>query len=137
MRTFHAPIRRAKLEGWFKWLVVLLMPFTVFFFEAWLHAQALQYGFEKNSILTREAAVKEQLSTLKGDEAMLKRMARIAAKAPDLGLVEPNPSQIHIIRATPLPQMKMLTMDGNYDMARLGDNALVASAGGRSARATD
>jgi len=130
MRIYHSPSRNAKLKGWSKWLLVLAIPFSVFAFETWLSTQSLQFGFDKNQLMKRQAELTERIRSLEADEAGLKRMDRIDAKAPDLGLVEPGPTQIKIVRVKPSagPNMEMMPLEENYNMARLGNSAPMAPA---------
>ncbi|MBI5092378.1 MAG: hypothetical protein HZB26_08035 [Candidatus Hydrogenedentes bacterium] len=130
MRIYHSPSRKATLSGWAKWILVIAIPFSILFFETWLRTQSLQYGFVKNDLMKKQAELNERLKELRADEAGLKRMDRIEAKAPDLGLVEPAPAQIKIVRvkATKSPDMEMMPVDENYSMARLSASAPTAPA---------
>jgi hypothetical protein len=128
MRIYHSPSRKAKLQGWAKWVIVIAIPFSVFGFETWLRAQSLQFGFDKNNLMKQQAELNERIRSLEADEAGLKRMDRIEAKAPDLGLVEPGPAQIKIVRVKPTkgPDMEMMPLEENYNMARLGNSVPMA-----------
>lgn len=128
MRIYHSPSRKAKLQGWAKWVVVIAIPFVVFTFETWLRTQSLQFGFDKNDLMKRQAEVTERIRSLEADEAGLKRMDRIEAKAPDLGLVEPGPAQIKIVRLNPVKglDMEMMPIEDKYSVARLGNSVPMA-----------
>ena len=120
MRT--QPLRKASLRGWWISLPLLLPPFIVLFSEAWLHTQILRNQYQVNTITQSTRALQGRIDVLLEDHHRLVRMERIYAKAPDLGLVEPNPGQIEEIFATPPVEPS----DGQSAMAtakRTNDNA--------------
>ena len=102
--TRTRPLRKASLRRWWISLPLLLPPFMVLFSEAWLHTQILRNQYEVNSVTQSTRALQGRIDALLEDRHRLVRMERIYAKAPDLGLVEPNPGQIEEIFATPQPE---------------------------------
>lgn len=91
--------RRAVVRSWFLWLPVLLVPFSVLFTETWLHTRILRYGYDSSDLQVELRRLEERLKDLRGQEASLNRLDLLDAQAPDLGLVEPEPDQIVVIRA--------------------------------------
>lgn len=92
--------RKVSLRGWWRVLPFLLLPFLVFSYQAWLHTEILANQYEANDliVLIREAEAANQ--DLSGAMQELEGIKRIDAKAPDLGLVEPNPGQRVLIAPT-------------------------------------
>ncbi|MBI4557471.1 MAG: hypothetical protein HY706_07810 [Candidatus Hydrogenedentes bacterium] len=93
--------QRVRISGWAKWLPVLLLPFSVLFLETWLTTQSLEADYEVGRLNKRVRELREELDALRAEIAKLEAMDRVHAKAPDLGLVEPEPNQIEIIYAPP------------------------------------
>ncbi len=91
--------RQATLQGWWKVLPLILLPFGVLFFEAWVQTHILKDQYEINRLSTEVRALETSLAGLRQEQTYLVRMERMAAKAPDLGLVMPNPGQIEEIAA--------------------------------------
>ncbi len=89
--------RAVPLTSWLKWLPVLILPFSVLFFETWLNVQTRVNDYELFELNQRMRELQRSLDALKVEEARLAAMDRIGVRAPDLGLVEPNPSQIKTI----------------------------------------
>lgn len=87
------------VRSWFLWLPVLLVPFSVLFTETWLHTRILRYGYDSSDLQVELRRLEERLKDLRGQEASLNRLDLLDAQAPDLGLVEPEPDQIVVIRA--------------------------------------
>ena len=90
---------RATLRGWTKWLLVLALPFSAFFFDTWLNVEMLNRDYEIAEVNRRLQQLRASLDELRVETASLETMDRIEIQAPDLGLVEPEPSQIQIIYA--------------------------------------
>lgn len=97
--------RRASLKGWWRWLPALMVPFTIFFFETWLRTQTIKNGYEANGLDVAINEVRDRVLTLERHEAKLERMERINSKASALGLVEPEPGSIEVIRGEPSFEM--------------------------------
>ncbi len=98
------PVRKASLRRWWISLPLLLPPFMILFTEVWLHTQILRNQYEVNTFTQSTRTIQGRIDVLLEDHHRLVRMERIHAKAPDLGLVEPNPGQIEEIFATPSPE---------------------------------
>jgi hypothetical protein len=85
------------VRNWFRWLPVLLVPFSVLFVETWLHTRILRDDYESYTLQIELRRLQESLKELRGQEASLNRLDRLDEQAPDLGLVEPEPDQIVIL----------------------------------------
>lgn len=90
---------RASLKGWWKCLPLLLPPFAVLVFETWLHTQILANQYEAIELKQQIGEIDGRMADLAEERQSLVRMERMHSKAPDLDLVEPDPSQIEVIRA--------------------------------------
>lgn len=99
MRRSAVAKQRASLRGWWKGLPLLVMPFSMIFGEAWLRTQILNNDYEVNALNQRIRALEGRLESLRDEQVHLVRMERITEKAPDLGLVEPDPGQIVVLVA--------------------------------------
>ena len=99
MRRSAERTKRANLRGWWKGLPLLVMPFSMIFGEAWLRTQILNNDYEVNALNQRVRSLEARLETLRDEQVHLVRMERITEKAPDLGLVEPDPGQIIVLVA--------------------------------------
>ena len=89
--------RKATLAGWWKVLPLIGLPFGALFFEAWVQTHILKDQYEINQLSGEVRALETSLATLRHEHTYLVRMERMEAKAPDLGLVLPNPGQIEEI----------------------------------------
>lgn len=99
MRRSAERKKQASLSGWWKGIPLLVMPFSMIFGEAWLRTQILNNDYEVNALNQRVRGLEGRLETLRDEQVHLVRMERITEKAPDLGLVEPDPGQIVVLVA--------------------------------------
>lgn len=92
-------VRRKKMgmADWTKWLPVVMLPFGVLLFETWLNAEKLKKDYRMEELGSRIAELDSTLGSLKLDVARLETMDRIESEAPDMGLIEPQPSQIRVV----------------------------------------
>lgn len=90
----------ATLSGWWKGLPLLMLPFSVLFSEAWMRTQILSSHYEANELSEQIRALEARVEALHDDQVNLIRLDRIDEKAPDLGLVEPQPGQIVLLRSS-------------------------------------
>ncbi len=87
----------APLTSWLKWLPILAIVFSLLFFDTWLNVQARLNDYEIEKLNDRIMELEKRLCELKVDEVRLVAMNRIEARAPELGLVEPGPSQVRLV----------------------------------------
>ncbi len=87
----------APLTSWLKWSPILAIAFSLLFFDTWLNVQARLNDYEIAELNDRIMELEKRLYELKVDEARLAAMNRIDARAPELGLVEPGPSQVRLV----------------------------------------
>ena len=81
----------------FKWLFVLAIPFVSFFFEARLNTAMLKRDIELGTVNAELKRLQEAYDTYNVKIATLETLDRIEVKAPDLGLIPPQPNQIKTI----------------------------------------
>lgn len=89
---------RATLRGWWKCLPLLALPFSVMGSEIWFQTQILMNDYAASEVRARVSEIDGRIAELRGKGHHLGRLERMHEKAPDLGLVEPNPNQIEVIR---------------------------------------
>ena len=89
---------RAALRGWLKWTPFLVMPFSVLFVETQLHVKILAKDYEISAVKRQIRACEQAIEQLEEEELKLKAMDRMAAKALELNLVEPEVNQIQVVR---------------------------------------
>jgi len=91
--------RRKKMSvaDWTKWLPVVMLPFGALLFETWLNAEKLKKDYRMEELNSRIAELEGTLGSLKLDVARLETMDRIESEAPNMGLIEPQPSQIRVV----------------------------------------
>jgi len=109
--------KNALLTGWVLWLPILAMPFGALFCETWFQTQIIASDYELNELIRAEQAIEGEIGELRTDVASLEAIGRMNAKAPDLGLVEPEHHQIHIIYSDRAHEA--LVFEDRFDMARL------------------
>ena len=101
MSTYRAKRVRVRLRGWFKWTPLIIAPFLVLLAEAWLHTERIQNDYTVTAINADLRELEGRLDELRQETAVLERMDRMSAKAPDLGLVQPTPNTICYVNSTP------------------------------------
>jgi hypothetical protein len=89
--------RRARLRGWLRYTPFLLVPFSVFGAETWLHHARIQDDYQASSIRRELSQVNARIDELTDDIARLERLDRMNSKAPDLGLVPAAPDQLRVV----------------------------------------
>ena len=90
-------VRPAALRGWGRWVMLLLIPFSVLGMDTWLGTETLKMDYEIAELNRSAKALYEEREALRLQEADQTTQNRIAMEAPDLGLVEPQPGQIQIL----------------------------------------
>lgn len=114
MTQGHGRTRRAiPLAPLIKWAPLLILPFSVLFFETWLNVQMRRNDFELYDISKYTSQLQQEIEDLKVQEAQLGSLDRIGVKAPDLGLIEASPAQIETVYYVP-EEMRSQP----YDVAR-------------------
>ena len=117
MRCMYGRPARGILAGTIKWLPALAIPFSAFFAETWLQLQIFHRDYEAAELTRQIRETGSRIEALEEQADELMTLERIAAQAPDLGLVQPEPSQIEIVRlGTEVP---MQTYVVPYEMAQL------------------
>lgn len=102
--TRHFTHRRvAVFWGMMKWLPVLAIPFSVFFFETWLQVRIIEHGYSATEIRRKMKDVNAHIGRLQERADELTALKRISERAPDLGLAPIQPGQVEIVYAPPAP----------------------------------
>lgn len=109
--------RAVPLRGSLKWVLVLLIPFSTLFFETWLTVQTRLNDYEVAEINRRIREAQEAINQLKAEAAQVGTMLELEAKAPDLDLVKPNPSQIQVMYFCADQEGKPAAHTPRYEMA--------------------
>lgn len=99
-------VAKNSVTGWTKWLPVIMLPFAILFFEAWLNTQTIKRDYKMSELNAHIRELKERLDGLNLDIARLQNMNRIEIEAPDMGLVPAEPSQIHVLYENEPPPMQ-------------------------------
>lgn len=86
--------RRGNLKGWWRYLPFILVPFGLLFTEVWLQTQILNNEYRKNALRLQIRDAQAELDELSDEIRELARMERVLERAPDLGLVPPDPGQV-------------------------------------------
>jgi hypothetical protein len=76
----------------------IAMPFTLWGGEMWVQMQIYSNDYERAATLSEIDAERTRIEHLEERAARLKTLRQMEASAPDLGLVEPAPGQINVIR---------------------------------------
>jgi cell division protein FtsL len=101
MRAAVRKQRRQALRGWIKWVPALAMIFSVLFFDVWLNGQERSRDYENRTLILRERALETEMNALRVRAAELKKFDRLEVMAEELGLQEPKPDQVRIVRYVP------------------------------------
>ena len=108
---------RGVLSGALKWIPVLLVPFSAFFFETWLQLQIFERDYEAAELSRQIRETSARINGLEERADELMTLERITEQAPDLGLVQPEPSQIEVVRVVPSSEFR--ADEAFYEIARL------------------
>lgn len=110
---------RGIVLGSVAWFALLLIPFSAFAVETWFQLQIFR-GDYKVAIMQKEAReIQQRVSILAERTDELSAMERLAAKAPDLGLVLPEPDQVEVVWASPSDGTQPVYTSQPYAVARL------------------
>ncbi len=90
--------QRIALRGWIKWTLPLAIVFSVLFFDVRLNAHKLRDDYEIRDLRQQKTALDSELQALHVQEAGLQEFGRLDKMAIELGLKEPKPHQIVVIR---------------------------------------
>lgn len=90
--------RRAALYGWIKWMPVLAFPFSLMFFDAWLNIETRNNDYAVGRLSGQVRSLTGELEHMRVLRAQQENLGDLGAKAPNIGLVEPNPNQVVTVR---------------------------------------
>ena len=97
MRMSRRMHKKKSLRVAFRYLPFLILPFSVLFFETWLHMESLNNGYKYADIEREKRETIARIDELEDRIISLNALSLIDANAPNLGLVEPNPNQLEIL----------------------------------------
>ena len=94
MRRLSNRAQQHALYGWIKWAIILVLMFSILFFDAWMNIQTRNndYQFARLSKKIRELCT--EMSAVRVEKVDQERVGRLSSLAPDMGLVTPNPNQV-------------------------------------------
>ncbi|MBX7257455.1 MAG: hypothetical protein K1Y02_13915 [Candidatus Hydrogenedentes bacterium] len=120
---------RGIVLGSIAWFALLLIPFSAFAVETWFQLQIFRGDYEA-AIMQKEAReIQQRVSILSERSDELAAMERLAAKAPDLGLVLPEPDQVEVVCAAPSDETRPEYTNQPYAVARLNPSRVVSRSG--------
>jgi len=90
--------QRAALYGWIKWMPVLAFPFSLMFFDAWLNIETRNNDYAVGRLSSQVRTLTSELEHVRVLRAQQENLGDLGAKAPNIGLVEPNPNQVVTVR---------------------------------------
>ena len=90
--------RREAYHSWIKWLPVVAIPFFVLFFEAWLNNETWENDLAYGKLMDEFEQLSAESRAIETQAAGLESLTRLHQHAADLGLVEPEPKQIEVVR---------------------------------------
>jgi hypothetical protein len=106
----------------------LLIPFSVFAAETWFQLQIFRGDYEVATMQQEARGIQQRVSILSERSDELGSMDRLSAKAPDLGLVQPEPDQVEVVWAAPQDGTQPVYTNEPYAIARLNPPAAERSA---------
>ena len=92
-------------------LPFLALPFAISTGEIWLQMQIFSNDYELTTVRTERSRTRARIEQLEGRATRLKTLRRLEASVPNLGLIEPEPGQIHIIRLSESDLKPQLTLE--------------------------
>ncbi|MBM3289986.1 MAG: hypothetical protein FJY92_07525 [Candidatus Hydrogenedentes bacterium] len=87
--------------GTVKWLPVVALPFSVFFFETWLQVRIYERGYEASTLRREIRDITAHVDRLQERVDELTALKRAGERAPDLGLSPIRPGQVEVVYAPP------------------------------------
>ena len=85
--------------GAVKWLPVIALPFSVFFFETWLQVRTYERGYDASKLRREIKDVNAHVDRLQERIDELTALKRASERAPDLGLAPIQPGQVEVVFA--------------------------------------
>jgi len=76
----------------------LALPFAISTGEMWFQMQIYSNDYEMTTLRTERDRTRAEIERLEDRGSRLKTLRQLEASVPFLGLIEPKPGQIHVIR---------------------------------------
>lgn len=97
MRRISRIERRSLLTGWIKWALLPAIPFSVFFFDAWLNVQVRYKDYELSQLNAVRRELNVELDSVRSKEARISGVEHLSEKAAELQLASPGPQQFKTV----------------------------------------
>jgi hypothetical protein len=123
MRAMSRRVRRQVMYGWIKWVPVLFVVFSVLYVDAWLNTETRNNDYDLAKSSTRIREIQESINAMRAEEAYLEGIKRLALLASEIGMVEPQPEQIQVVRYA-TSDRRVLADDVPMALARLEQRKL-------------
>ena len=92
-------------------LPFLALPFTISTGEMWLQMQIFSNDYELTTMRTDRLKIRTRIEQLDDRATHLKTLRKLEASVPNMGLIEPEPGQINVIRMSESDLYPQLNMD--------------------------
>ena len=97
MRRISRIERRSLLTGWIKWALLPAIPFSVFFFDAWLNVQVRNKDYELSQLNAVRRELNLELDSVHSKEARISGVEHLSEMAGILQLASPGPQQFKTV----------------------------------------
>ncbi len=104
MRRLSRIERRSLLSGWIKWALLPMIPFCVFFFDAWLNVQIRNKDYELSQLNEVRRKLDAALDEAHAQEARLSGVEHLTEMATQLELAPPAPQQFQNVTYCEAPR---------------------------------
>lgn len=135
MRRMHRIERREILNGWIKWAILPMIPFSVLFFDAWLNIQIRYKDYELSQLSAERRALDGDLDLIRAQEARQSGVEQLTRMAEQLQLAPPDTQQFRSVafrevqRRVPVMSRAATEIPATQPAAiQLGEAALVTVA---------
>lgn len=104
MRRLSRIERRSLLSGWIKWALLPMIPFCVFFCDAWLNVQIRNKDYELSQLNDVRRKLEAALDEAHAQEARLSGVEHLTEMALELELSPPAPQQFRTVTYCEAPR---------------------------------
>ena len=118
MHKQTARIQRRALWGWVKWVPVVVIPFSILFFHAWINIQILRADYVLRELNAEARDLSDRLNQTGTAETIHEDPEVLATRAALLDFIQPEPGQREIISYNPASLVPH-PEDGGFAVARL------------------
>ena len=97
MRRISRIERRSLLTGWIKWALLPAIPFSIFFFDAWLNVQVRYKDYELSQLNAARRELNVELDNVRASEARISGVEHLTEMAERLQLASPGSQQFKTV----------------------------------------